>query len=65
MFITLEEAAKRLGCCVKTVQSRINSKQLPAYQFSHNFIRIDDADLTEYIDRHRTTGQGRITGGRI
>lgn len=51
-FITIPEAATRLGCSPATIRRRIKDKELPAVLFAGRY-RIDLADLDALIDRAR------------
>jgi excisionase family DNA binding protein len=51
-FYTVENVAKLLNVCVRTVRRRIDSGVLVAHDF-FGIIRIADSDLHDFIDRSR------------
>ena len=47
--ITRQEAADRLGICVKTLDGLIRRGQLPASKIGPRIVRIDERDLEAYV----------------
>jgi excisionase family DNA binding protein len=67
-LLTLEEAAERLGCSVKTVRRRVAAGELPTFR-SGRLIRVRDEDLRRYVAQRtmRTSSATRASaaaGGR-
>ena len=48
-WITRQEAANRLGICVKTLDGLIRRGQLPASKIGPRIVRIDERDLDAYV----------------
>ena len=54
MNYTPEEAAKKLGVCKVTILRRIRDGSLPAIKYSKRIIKIEEAEIQKFIDKHRT-----------
>ena len=54
MNYTPEEAAKNLGVCKVTILRRIRDGSLPAIKYSKRIIKIEEAEIQKFIDKHRT-----------
>ncbi len=53
MYLTVKQAAERLGVCKKTIFRRIASKELPAYKDGPKTLRISEDDLKEYMEKRK------------
>lgn len=49
MYISVQEAAKRLDVCEKTIYRRIKDNSLPVIRLSANRIRIDEEDFNQFV----------------
>jgi len=63
-LLTYREAGKLLGVTDRTVYALVAAGDLPAVRFGRS-VRIDPADLREYIDARKTASPGaRGNGGQ-
>ncbi len=51
---TVKQAAKILGCSVKTVERLYKTGELPVIRFRRS-VRIDHDDLMEFRNKHRVS----------
>jgi len=51
VWLTVLEAADRMGCCCKSVRILIDDGALPARKFPKRKYRILEADLAAYMTR--------------
>lgn len=54
MYITVKQAAERLQVSTKTIFRRIEDNSIPVIRLGNKTIRIDESDLQQYIDAHKT-----------
>jgi len=50
-LLSYEQAAKILGCHVRTVGNLVKRKELPAVRIGGTCVKIDPRDLQAYIDK--------------
>jgi excisionase family DNA binding protein len=50
-LISIEEAADRLGIHTATVRRMIKRGELKAYRLGHRIIRVEEADITHYLQK--------------
>ena len=59
-FITLDDAAKMIGCCRRFLEKRIADGEIKAFKPSKRIVRIRLAELERFIECYSSGGQGRI-----
>ena len=52
-YLTRQEAADRICISVTTLDRMVKRGALPAYRIGPKILRIDEADLEEYVRSHR------------
>lgn len=60
-FMTIQECAAELQVCSKTVYRAVWNADLPAHRVGGR-LRLDRADVEEYLRRRRISGDGRLAG---
>lgn len=50
-FVPLSEAARIMGCSIRTLQRLIDSGDLPGYRFGPRLVRVRLADLERAMTR--------------
>lgn len=55
-YISVREAASRIGVCTKTIHRRIADGSIPAYKLSANRLRVKSADLEKFM-QSKAVGQ--------
>lgn len=58
-FLSVEEAAERLGVCSKTLRRWISSKRFPAIVYSKRVIRIREVDCDRFVEKNLTIKPSR------
>ena len=55
--MTIKQAAERLSVSTKTISRRIQDGSIPIIRLGYKTIRIADADLERYLDKHKENSE--------
>ena len=58
-FITLDDAAKMIGCCRRFLEKRIADGEIKAFKPSKRIVRIRLGELERFIECYSSGGEGR------
>ena len=54
MLFSIQKVAEMIGVQNRTIKNYIRDGQLRAIRVSKNVVRIDEADLNEFLDKRKT-----------
>ena len=57
MLLTKKQAAERLSIGLRTLEGLIARGQLPAYRIGPKCVRLDEADIDDYVHARRVAPQ--------